>query len=125
MTLVTCGIVHVAQSTLRISQLELPFADDLALCARRAEGWSAEEIEDLRQALIEDGLYKLLDCKYSARTKAEVGRWVFSDADHPFSFRVCAASARCDPDDLRRLVRFMQARKAQEVDDERSLVAAL
>lgn len=70
------------------------------------ERWTAEEIRQLREAVLEDVLATLLKAggRENRDDREEAWEWLLDDSIQPFSFRVCAQAAAVDPDDLRETV---------------------
>ena len=63
--------------------------------------WSDDDIQRLRDAILETSLKILLDGRASRAAVAESLEWIVSEEISPFSFEVCASESGYSPSALR------------------------
>ena len=63
--------------------------------------WTEDDVQMVREGLINETLHEIVDGRLGSGSVKENWDWIMSDSEHPFSFRVCARDAGCDPDELR------------------------
>lgn len=72
-------------------------------------GWSDDNVETLRERLLIATLKDLTNAR-SREAKVEALKWVLSDDEHPFSFKICANSMALDHEEIRARVLWMMRR---------------
>ena len=63
--------------------------------------WTEKDVQAVREGLLDETLHEIVDGRAGKKSAQDHWEWVMSDSNHPFSFRVCAKAAGCDPDELR------------------------
>lgn len=71
--------------------------------------WSDDQVETLRERLLVATLKDLTNAR-SREAKVEALKWVLSDDEHPFSFKICANSMALDHEEIRARVLWMMRR---------------
>jgi len=72
--------------------------------------WTDQDLLSLFETILVETMAAAVGGRSCSRTRAEAWKWIDSNDEEPFSFRVCATALGADPDELRAMFRRQAAR---------------
>ncbi|KAA1053899.1 hypothetical protein [Azospirillum argentinense] len=72
--------------------------------------WTDQDLLALCETILVETMMSAVDGRSCDRTRAEAWKWIDSDDEQPFGFRICGTALGADPDELRSMFRQQATR---------------